>query len=67
MRLIFWKYATPASPSSTHGAGVHAAHARAMMWKPDVYVDTPTMALLYPPEALTAVQREGGLHFLERV
>ncbi len=32
-----------------HGGGVFAAHAGAMLWKPNVFVDTSLMALAYPP------------------
>lgn len=50
-----------------HGGGVYAAHARAMMWKPNVYVDTSAMALIYTPETLAAILRDWLLQFPERV
>ncbi|MBZ4416583.1 amidohydrolase family protein [Myxococcus sp. RHSTA-1-4] len=50
-----------------HGGGVFAAHARAMMWKPNVYVDTSAMALIYTPETLAAILRDWLLQFPERV
>ena len=40
-----------------HGGGVYAAHAGAMLWKPNVYVDMSAMTLLYTPEKLAEVLR----------
>jgi predicted TIM-barrel fold metal-dependent hydrolase len=40
-----------------HGGGIYAAHAGAMFWKPNVYVDTSAMALIYTPAALAEVLR----------
>ncbi|RKH33416.1 amidohydrolase [Corallococcus praedator] len=50
-----------------HGGGVFAAHARAMMWKPNVYVDTSAMALLYTPQALAAILRDWLRQFPDKV
>jgi hypothetical protein len=41
-----------------HGGGVFARHAGAMFWKPNVYVDTSAMALIYTPDALASVLRD---------
>lgn len=41
-----------------HGGGMYASHAGAMLWKPNVYVDTSGMALIYSPSTLAAVLRE---------
>jgi hypothetical protein len=40
-----------------HGGGVFAGHAGAMLWKPNVYVDTSLMTLAYSPSAVAAVLR----------
>ncbi|WP_375760991.1 hypothetical protein [Corallococcus exercitus] len=50
-----------------HGGGIHAAHALAMMWKPNVYVDTSAMSLVYPPEALAAILRDWLRQFPDKV
>ncbi|WP_158621580.1 amidohydrolase family protein [Corallococcus aberystwythensis] len=50
-----------------HGGGIHASHARAMMWKPNVYVDTSAMALLYAPETLAAILRDWLRQFPDKV
>jgi predicted TIM-barrel fold metal-dependent hydrolase len=41
-----------------HGGGIFAQHAGAMFWKPNVYVDTSAMALIYTPAALAPVLRD---------
>ena len=50
-----------------HGGGVFASHAAAMLWKPNVLVDTSLMSLAYPPERLAAVLREWLTLFPEKV
>ncbi|RKH38070.1 amidohydrolase family protein [Corallococcus sicarius] len=50
-----------------HGGGVHAAHARAMLWKPHVYVDTSAMALVYTPETLADILRDWLRQFPDKV
>ncbi len=52
-----------------HGGGVFSAHAGAMLWKPNVYVDTSLMALRVPAvpagrgaqELARAVSGEGAV------
>ena len=43
-----------------HGGGVYANHAGAMLWKPNVYVDTSLMTLAYTPARLAEVLRAGS-------
>ena len=50
-----------------HGGGSFAAHATAMLWKPNVYVDTSAMALFYSPAQLAEVLRPWLLLFPEKV
>jgi hypothetical protein len=50
-----------------HGGGVFASHAGALLWKPNVHVDTSLMALVYPPARLAAVLRDWLGQFPERV
>lgn len=50
-----------------HGGGVYASHAGAMFWKPNVYVDTSAMALIYTPAALAHVLRDWLRQYPERV
>jgi predicted TIM-barrel fold metal-dependent hydrolase len=50
-----------------HGGGVFAAHAGALLWKPNVYVDTSLMTLVYPPARLAAILRDWLSLFPERV
>ncbi|RKG93340.1 amidohydrolase family protein [Corallococcus terminator] len=50
-----------------HGGGVFATHARAMLWKPNVYVDTSAMALLYPPGSLAVILRDWLRQFPDKV
>ena len=50
-----------------HGGGVFAAHAGAMLWKPNVFVDTSLMSLAYPAERLAGVLRGWLTQFPEKV
>ncbi len=50
-----------------HGGGAFAAHAGAMLWKPNVYVDTSLMTLAYPPARLAGVLRGWLGQFPEKV
>ncbi|HEV8377053.1 MAG TPA: amidohydrolase family protein [Candidatus Polarisedimenticolia bacterium] len=50
-----------------HGGGMYASHAGAMLWKPNVYVDTSGMALIYSPATLAGVLREWLLLHPEKV
>jgi hypothetical protein len=50
-----------------HGGGTFAPHAGAMLWKPNVFVDTSAMTLIYTPAKLAAVLREWLLQFPEKV
>jgi hypothetical protein len=50
-----------------HGGGVFAAHAGAMLWKPNVFVDTSLMSLAYPPARLAEVLRGWLAQFPEKV
>jgi predicted TIM-barrel fold metal-dependent hydrolase len=50
-----------------HGGGVFATHAGAMLWKPNVYVDTSLMTLAYTPVHLAAVLRGWLTQFPEKV
>ncbi|MEO8682977.1 MAG: amidohydrolase family protein [Vicinamibacterales bacterium] len=50
-----------------HGGGVFADHAGAMLWKPNVYVDTSLMALAYPPDRLAGILRSWLSQYPEKV
>jgi uncharacterized protein len=50
-----------------HGGGVYAARAGAMLWKPNVYVDTSLMSLAYPPARLAGVLRGWLTQYPEKV
>jgi uncharacterized protein len=50
-----------------HGGGIYASRAGAMLWKPNVYVDTSLMSLIYTPDALAAVLRDWLVQYPERV
>jgi predicted TIM-barrel fold metal-dependent hydrolase len=50
-----------------HGGGAFAAHAGAMLWKPNVYVDMSAMTLIYTPAKLAGVLRDWLLLFPEKV
>ena len=50
-----------------HGGGIYAAHAAAMMGKPNVYVDLSAMAVIYPTAELAAVLRHWLSQYPERV
>ena len=50
-----------------HGGGIYAAHAGAMLWKPNVYVDTSLMTLAYTPARLAAVLRDWLTQYPEKV
>jgi hypothetical protein len=50
-----------------HGGGAFAAHAGALLWKPNVYVDMSAMVLIYPPAALARVLRGWLAEFPEKV
>jgi uncharacterized protein len=50
-----------------HGGGVFAAHSGAMLWKPNVLIDTSILSLAYPPERLAAVLRSWLTQFPEKV
>jgi predicted TIM-barrel fold metal-dependent hydrolase len=50
-----------------HGGGVYAPLAGAMLWKPNVYVDTSAMALIYPPAKLARVLEDWLIQFPEKV
>ena len=50
-----------------HGGGVQAAHAGAMLSKPNVYVDMSLMTLAYPPARLASVLRGWLTQFPEKV
>ena len=50
-----------------HGGGVFAAHAGAMLWKPNVFVDTSLMSLAYPAGRLAGVLRGWLTQFPEKV
>ena len=50
-----------------HGGGVFAAHAGAMLWKPNVFVDTSLMSLAYPADRLAGVLRAWLTQFPEKV
>jgi predicted TIM-barrel fold metal-dependent hydrolase len=50
-----------------HGGGAFSAHAGAMLWKPNVYVDTSLMTLAYTPDQLADVLRGWLTQFPEKV
>jgi uncharacterized protein len=50
-----------------HGGGVFAAHSGAMLWKPNVFIDTSILSLAYPPERLAAVLHSWLTQFPEKV
>jgi predicted TIM-barrel fold metal-dependent hydrolase len=50
-----------------HGGGVFADHAGAMLWKPNVYVDTSLMSLAYTPSRLAAILRDWLAQYPEKV
>ena len=50
-----------------HGGGVFAAHAGALLWKPNVYVDMSLMTLAYPPGRLAEVLRDWLTQYPEKV
>lgn len=50
-----------------HGGGVYASHAGAMLWKPNVYVDTSLMSLIYSPDMLADVLRGWLVQYPEKV
>jgi hypothetical protein len=50
-----------------HGGGIFAAHAGAMLWKPNVFVDTSAMTLLYTTDHLAGVLRDWLSQFPEKV
>ncbi len=50
-----------------HGGGINAAHAGALIAKPNVFVDTSLMSLAYPPERLAGVIKGWVSLYPERV
>jgi predicted TIM-barrel fold metal-dependent hydrolase len=50
-----------------HGGGVYAPRAGAMLWKPNVYLDTSAMGLIYPPAKLARVLEDWLIQFPEKV
>jgi predicted TIM-barrel fold metal-dependent hydrolase len=50
-----------------HGGGVFAAHAGAMLWKPNVHVDMSLMTLAYAPSTVAAVLRGWLTQYPEKV
>jgi hypothetical protein len=50
-----------------HGGGVYSAHAGAMLWKPNVYVDMSLMTLAYTPAKLAEVLRGWLTQYPEKV
>jgi hypothetical protein len=50
-----------------HGGGVYSAHAGAMLWKPNVYVDMSLMTLAYTPARLAEVLKGWLTQFPEKV
>jgi hypothetical protein len=50
-----------------HGGGVYSVHAGAMLWKPNVYVDTSIMTLAYTPAKLAEVLRGWLTQYPEKV
>jgi len=50
-----------------HGGGLYSARAGAMLWKPNVYVDTSLMTLAYTPAKLAAVLRDWLTQYPDKV
>jgi hypothetical protein len=50
-----------------HGGGVYSSHAGAMLWKPNVYLDTSAMALIDSPAKLARVLEDWLVQFPEKV
>jgi hypothetical protein len=50
-----------------HGGGAFASRAGAMLWKPNVFVDTSAMTLIYTPSKLARVLEEWLIQFPEKV
>lgn len=50
-----------------HGGGAFASRAGAMLWKPNVFVDTSAMVLIYTPSKLARVLEEWLIEFPEKV
>ena len=50
-----------------HGGGVYASHAGAMLWKPNVYLDTSAIALIYPSTKLARVLQDWLIQLPEKV
>ncbi|MBI3844713.1 MAG: amidohydrolase family protein [Planctomycetes bacterium] len=50
-----------------HGGGVYAAHAGAMLWKPNVYADVSLMTLVYTPAKLAEVLRGWLTQYPEKI
>ena len=50
-----------------HGGGVFASHAGAMLWKPNVYLDTSALILILPPAKLAQVFEDWLSQFPEKV
>ena len=50
-----------------HGGGMYAAHANAMLWKPNVYVDLSLMTVVYSPATLVPALRTFVTQFPEKV
>jgi uncharacterized protein len=50
-----------------HGGGMFAAHAGALLSKPNVYVDFSVMPLMYPPAKLASILRDWLEQYPEKV
>ena len=50
-----------------HGGGMYAAHAGAMLWKPNVYADLSIMPLVYPLPKLAGILRDWLAMYPEKV
>jgi predicted TIM-barrel fold metal-dependent hydrolase len=50
-----------------HGGGMYAAHAGAMLWKPNVFVDFSVMDLIYSPGKLAGVLEDWLVQFPDKV
>jgi uncharacterized protein len=50
-----------------HGGGIYASHVGALLWKPNVYVDTSLMSLVYTPDRLASILRDWLVEYPERV
>jgi len=50
-----------------HGGGMFASHAGALLWRPNVFVDTSLMTLAYSPERLAATLAPWLSEFPEKV